>query len=135
MSGTAQSDPQIAINQTVHYDDTTAVAFYNGADDEVVGSIESGGDANSYTGWQGHTESYPADPQQPPISLASDDAASMLWEAPGSDTGMQVDEITSSGGSVDSAGSFSGSPTPIVDGASVPSCQSDMCGTRLRPDR
>lgn len=128
VGGSNQSYPQVAINQTVQNDDTTAVAFYDGANNDVVGSIESGGYANAFVGWMGNTDSLPADPQQPQISVASDDSAAMTWEAPGSSTGTQVDEITSSEGSVSTAGSFSGMPTPIVDGVMVPACDGALCG-------
>ncbi len=124
-----QSDPAIATNQTVQNDDTAAVSFYDGSDDKVVAAIQSSVQVVDADGWTGITpSSYAADgPQQPEISVSSNDAASMLWQAPGTSTGTQVDAITSSAGSPSAAGSFSGSPHAIVDGATIPACDGAVC--------
>lgn len=126
VSGTEETDPQIAMNANAMNDDSVAVAFYNQADQSVVGSAQTSGDAASGNGWQVSNEGMVSEPttvaQQPQLSVTGGDNSTtdvtLIWETGTSATADGIDEITS-----DSTGSFGSATAQSVQSSlTTPPC-------------
>lgn len=127
LSGTSESNPEVAIYPSDAYDDETAVAFYDGDTGGVVVAARSS-QAFEENGnvWRSGIQTYsePATQQQPQLSIASDGVVTMVWEGEGSDEGVNTLEALSS----DDNGSFASStPTVLVDNINPAECDGTSC--------
>jgi hypothetical protein len=126
VSGADETDPQIAMNQNAMNDDSVAVAFYNEADQSVVVSAQTSGDAADGNGWQVDNTGVVSEPtavaQQPQLSVTGGDNSTvdvtLAWETGTGATADGIDEIAS-----DANGSFGSATAQSVQSSlTTPPC-------------
>lgn len=127
LSGSDESDPEVAIYPSNMDDTETAVAFYDGDTGKVVVAARSSVAFDTQgNGWESQTiptYSQPASEQQPQLSIASDGVATMVWEGQSSETTRAIYAMSS-----DDDGSFAASsPTLLENSVSTSQCDGISC--------